>query len=1378
MFPSPSPPPPPPRPLPRWKHDVFVSFRGKDLRRNFISHLFSALERASINFFRDNAREDIGEEIKSKLFKAIWHAKIALIVFSGNYADSKWCMNELVEILECKKRFGNHGHLVVPIFHEVKAGDISHFEGGSEFARGFARLCGNATDEGQIRKWRDALRETKQLTGLGLRNDAGEDEGRLVDIIVEYLVEKIRETRPLYFVKKAIGVEFLVDEVISLIRKGQEEDVRIIGICGVEGTGKTMAAAVICDRIRRDFECFIFLDKIGEADQNNLVGLLGLQQKLLHDLIKAKGWRMYGDIQTNINEINSNMCHKKVLLVLDNVTRKEQINYFGAGERELLCPGSRILITTRDQNLLKDLKVDDQYIVKGLDPNEALRLFCRHASRREEPQEGYEELSKSLAHYAGGHPLSLEGFGSFLNDKSKDQWHEILEKLVRSPYLDSLSSSFQSVGPYGGQGGDAFDDLTHTGVRQISLYGRSVINFMTVDYDQNGCLVSFQHGEDHYYHDRAKLVRLDHPSEYLISISGHIDDYEGHDVVRSLKIQSNKKTYGPFGSETGRPFDLSHFGGQIIGFHGNCSSHLDSIGAHFGAISHTYPFDAFGPFGGHSGMDIWDDGKYTDVRQIVIGFDSAIKSISILYDEHGRPVGPFTHGTSGGGKTYTIKLDHPSEYLTSISGYTEEVFGLTILQSLTVHTNRRDHGPIGTANKGRQFSSPYTGGKIVGFHGSCNGPHLESIGAHYEPIPHTHPFKVFGPFGGDHGDPWDDGRYIDIKRIVVCYGFFVYSIDIDYVNMDGSIRSTRHGRQLGPHIYEVKLDYPDEFITSISGFFSTTVISSLTFRTNKRVWGPIGEEEERYFSLPSDAGKIIGFFGRNGDVLKSIGAQVELYSNKLYPFKSVGLFGSSSGSCWDDGNKHTNVRKIIIEFVPNKRSYIRSIMFQYEEENKELWQSETHGGIDGNKFHIVRNIHTINIHDPDEYLTSISGYILGSIRSLMFQTNKKKIGPIGDEMGTHFSSPATGGKIVGFYGRSGERLEAIGAYFEPISHLYPIKSIGPFGGLGGCAWDDGRFNGVREIEVLHDAVIHYIKFVYDKSGEQVCSVMHGGHIRGVEAKVTRVRLDYPREYLTSISGYNQEDGDDNNNAIVRSLTFHSNRGRHGPFGEEKGKYFWYPSTGSKIIGFYGRCGETLNSIGVYAEPISYLYPFKTIGPFGGFDGTPWDDGVHTDVRGFRISFSNLIHSIGIVYDNNGSFVDRPQHGGGDGPQLMQENRPQYGGGDRPQWMQDYRPQNGGGDGPQWMQVSLDYPKERLVSISGCLIGNGISPQTIIHNLKIQTTKTTYGPYGLYFGAWSGEDNRMVTEFRIPSVSGGGRIVGFFGRAGSHLNSIGARLEPY
>lgn len=43
-----------------------------------------------------------------------------------------------------------------------------------------------------------------------------------------------------------------------------------------------------------------------------------------------------------------------------------------------------------------------------------------------------------------------------------------------------------------------------------------------------------------------------------------------------------------------------------------------------------------------------------DVRQVIRGFDFAIKSISALYDKHGLQVGPFIHGLIGGGKTYAM----------------------------------------------------------------------------------------------------------------------------------------------------------------------------------------------------------------------------------------------------------------------------------------------------------------------------------------------------------------------------------------------------------------------------------------------------------------------------------------------------------------------------------------------------------------------------------------------------------------------------------------------------------------------------------------------------------------------------------------------------
>ncbi|KDO36454.1 hypothetical protein CISIN_1g037311mg [Citrus sinensis] len=84
------------------KYDVFVSFRGEDIRDNFTSHLYSALARQNIQTFIDD-QLNRGDEISESLVKAIKASAISVIIFSEDYASSRWCLDEFAEILECKK---------------------------------------------------------------------------------------------------------------------------------------------------------------------------------------------------------------------------------------------------------------------------------------------------------------------------------------------------------------------------------------------------------------------------------------------------------------------------------------------------------------------------------------------------------------------------------------------------------------------------------------------------------------------------------------------------------------------------------------------------------------------------------------------------------------------------------------------------------------------------------------------------------------------------------------------------------------------------------------------------------------------------------------------------------------------------------------------------------------------------------------------------------------------------------------------------------------------------------------------------------------------------------------------------------------------------
>ena len=149
---------------PWWKYEVFLSFRGEDTRRSFTDHLYDALKKKGILTFRDDEKLERGKSISEELLKAIEKSKFAVIIFSEYYASSRWCLDELVHILRCKKEIGLE---VVPIFYHVNPSDVRHQEG--TFAQAFDKHK-ECFEEENVETWRAALREAANLSGWDLQN--------------------------------------------------------------------------------------------------------------------------------------------------------------------------------------------------------------------------------------------------------------------------------------------------------------------------------------------------------------------------------------------------------------------------------------------------------------------------------------------------------------------------------------------------------------------------------------------------------------------------------------------------------------------------------------------------------------------------------------------------------------------------------------------------------------------------------------------------------------------------------------------------------------------------------------------------------------------------------------------------------------------------------------------------------------------------------------------------------------------------------------------------------------------------------------------------------------------------------------------------------
>ncbi|KAK9200304.1 hypothetical protein WN944_015501 [Citrus x changshan-huyou] len=316
-----------------------LNFGGEDTRDNFTSHLYSALCRQNIQTFIDDQLKR-GDEISESLVNAIEASAISVIVFSESYPSSRWCLDELVKILDCKKEYAQ---IVIPVFYRVDPSDL-------------------------------------------------------------------------------VGVESTVEEIESLLGV-ESKDVYALGIWGIGGIGKTAIARAIFDKISGDFEGSCFLENVREESQRP-GGLACLRQKLLSNLLKDKDVMPYIDLNFR------RLSRMKVLIVFDDVTFFNQLESL-IGSLDWLTPGSRIIITTRNKQVLRNWGVRKIYEMQALEYHHALELFSRHAFKQNHPDVGYEDFSSKVMKYAQGVPLALKVLGCFLHKREKEVWESAIDKLQR-----------------------------------------------------------------------------------------------------------------------------------------------------------------------------------------------------------------------------------------------------------------------------------------------------------------------------------------------------------------------------------------------------------------------------------------------------------------------------------------------------------------------------------------------------------------------------------------------------------------------------------------------------------------------------------------------------------------------------------------------------------------------------------------------------------------------------------------------------------------------------------------------------------------------------------------------------------------------------------
>ncbi|XLS46719.1 hypothetical protein HN51_021077 [Arachis hypogaea] len=419
----------------RWINHVFISFRGEDTRKGFTDHLYAALERRGcIKTFKDDHDLENGEIISEGLIKGIQESMFALVVLSPNYASSRWCLDELQNIIECREKFNQ---VVFPIFYGVESSDVRYQRG--TFEEAFRKHEERFKEEkGKVERWRDALQKVASYSGWDSKDS---HEAALIERIVDHIQKLLIPKLPSW-VGNLVGVESRMKKLNSLIGM-QLDDIRFIGIWGMGGIGKTTTATLIYESIKEQFNFSCFLANIREVSAKN--GIVHIQRELLSHLSVRSNY--FHNLFDGVKIIANSLHNKKVLLVLDDISERSQLENL-AGKQEWFGPGSRIIITTRDKHLLMTHGVHQTCELEGLVQKEALHLFCLKAFKQDQPKSQYQNLCREVVEYTRGLPLALEVLGSHLCGRTPEAWDSALKQLRSSPHPEiqnSLKISFESL---------------------------------------------------------------------------------------------------------------------------------------------------------------------------------------------------------------------------------------------------------------------------------------------------------------------------------------------------------------------------------------------------------------------------------------------------------------------------------------------------------------------------------------------------------------------------------------------------------------------------------------------------------------------------------------------------------------------------------------------------------------------------------------------------------------------------------------------------------------------------------------------------------------------------------------------------------------------